>query len=215
MEEAVAHVQKNGLNLKYMENNFKNNKIIVKEAVKNNSKSFLYASINLKKNKKFIIDLIKIDPKTLKYADEEIKSDDNFIYNLYYGISKKIIKYMSPELKSDYKYIKKFLDDDEYKNFKLLPEKIKKDKNIIKSCVKKTPFVFLLVKNDIKLDVAYLKDLINIDTRVFDLIPLKYKTNRRLICGIYDIKNVNIKNIFLDFDLKNTFSNYSEILHFL
>lgn len=98
-------VKNNGLNLKFLNYNLRNNIDIVSEAIKQNSNSlkfaseelknnkqiillainknrlvFQYASINLQNNKEFIIEAIKINPLIFYYINKKFQNNINIAW---------------------------------------------------------------------------------------------------------------------------------------
>ena len=65
--------------MQFLFDEFKNDKEIVLEAIKNDGSSIWCASKEIKNNKKMVADAIKNYSCSLKYASEELQNDKNLI----------------------------------------------------------------------------------------------------------------------------------------
>ena len=90
----------NGLAIKYISDEMKDNEEIVRIAIKNNPIALVYASEKMKENLKIISYAILENPFTLVFASENIKKNINIVK---LAISKNglVLKYIAPELKNN------------------------------------------------------------------------------------------------------------------
>lgn len=90
----------NGLGIKYVSDEMKENEEIVRIAIKNNPIALVYASEKMKENLKIINLAIIENPFSIVFASENIKKNINIVKK---AISKNglVLKYMSSELKNN------------------------------------------------------------------------------------------------------------------
>ena len=75
----LNYVNRNGYNLRFVNEELKNNKEIVLEAVKNYGDALAYASDELKNNREIVLATVNNDGKALAYASNELKNDRDIV----------------------------------------------------------------------------------------------------------------------------------------
>ncbi|MBU0573948.1 MAG: DUF4116 domain-containing protein, partial [Candidatus Margulisbacteria bacterium] len=79
VEYASMLVEKDGRNLKYLDDSFKKDKIIVRKAVLEDPSALQYTDESLRKDRQFVLQLARIKGLCLCYADEDLQDDPEVV----------------------------------------------------------------------------------------------------------------------------------------
>lgn len=137
--------------------NIKNDREIVEEAVKSNGEVLKYASKELRNDKKIVLEAIKNNKLSLKYASNELKNDKDFILEA--------IK--SAPLKSEV--------EAEYTSF--IGEDLKKDKEIVFEFARRGGHIEENLKNSITKEMC-IEDIKAGGTKIFEILSKNKKLDR-------------------------------------
>ena len=72
-------IKQNGYTIRYASEELKNDKEVVLEAVKQNGKALLYASKELRNDKEVVLEAVRQDGEALNYASKELKNDKEVV----------------------------------------------------------------------------------------------------------------------------------------
>jgi CxxC motif-containing protein len=99
-ELVLIAVKERGRVLEYASDELKNDKEIVIEALKNDSSAFRFVSKELQIDKKFIVIVLKTVPHILQFVSEEFKDDKDLVLEIL-KINANVLKFVSARLKND------------------------------------------------------------------------------------------------------------------
>ena len=176
-----------------LENKYANDYHFMKRATKQNKNAIHYATDELKKKTKFI-------HKTLKYNEEAysflLKDAQNrqSIFLYFYEINPKIIKYIDDELRNDKEFMYQLIDKNSQNIMYASNELLNDDRFMTHVMMNGIIDIYLYVGNELKQDVAFIKNLFQFNTNTWNFI---YELDQHMLNAIiYMIESEMTNKLF-------------------
>ena len=184
--------------LNNLNDNMKNNKYLIKNAIKKNGTYYRFASDNLKHNLEIINLAIESNGLALEYVPIEIVENDD-----YYYLSEKAIKnenialqFCCGKMRNNKEKVlfclKSFQSSTLYT---CISNELKNDSEIIDICLNYNPNIYVELPEDVKEDLTIIHKVLNMNTMLYNRIPEKYKTDKKILFSVLE-KNYKMLQYF-------------------
>lgn len=158
-EIVVKALEIDGYNLSRLSDEHRNNKELVKTAVKSNRRAFEYASDKLKLDKNFIAEVLELDGRVIEFISQELR-DIKELAIISVSNRASAIKFLNEKLKNDSEIIQNALDKglhNDARVLKFLPSKFQDSKDIVLKILELNGFDLEYASNRLKNDKDCIK----------------------------------------------------------
>lgn len=157
-KDIVFHfLKKNGYNLVYLSQEYRDNEAFVRVAVENCGYVFSYISKRLKQNKEIMMIAIKAFPFAIVHAPDIFKNDTDIAHE---AIRRNGLTY------------------------RYFSEEIQKNKQLLKLSIQTTPFAFSYAPDDLKSNKEFVMNCIDISPYIFYYVDCKLKDDEDVVSKV-------------------------------
>ncbi len=208
-EYAAAHdLINHNVYFEYLPPYFRDNKRLVRIAVKEDYHNLEFASERLKGDGGIVFIALSQDLSAFDYASERLKNDPDYMLSVIDDISYKAFEYASERLKNDPDFIADAVEKD-YKVLDIIyPDLYEMKYNsfnigLVLSCIKQAylPTFFPYLPKKFKNDHSIVLETVKIRGSMLENVPVKFRNDKEIViaaikqdCGVFDIISEELKN---------------------
>ena len=181
-----------------LNDNMKNNKYLIKNAIKKNGTYYRFASDNLKHNLEIINLAIESNGLALEYVPIEIVENDDYYYLSEKAIKneKLALKFCCGKMRNNKEKVlfclKSFQSSTLYT---CISNELKNDSEIIDICLNYNPNIYIELPEDVKEDLRIIHRILDMNPMLYNRIPEKYKTDKKILFSVLE-KNYKMLQYF-------------------